>query len=36
MGTLPSALVGLAMTRVLHLRVWRVDLAPTAPQPEVA
>jgi uncharacterized protein (TIRG00374 family) len=35
-GTLPEALVGLVMTWVLHLRVWRVELVPTAQQAEVA
>jgi uncharacterized protein (TIRG00374 family) len=29
-GTLPVALVGLIMTWALHLRVWKVELAPTA------
>jgi uncharacterized protein (TIRG00374 family) len=33
-GTLPAALVGLVMTWVLHLRVWRVELAPTSLQTE--
>jgi uncharacterized protein (TIRG00374 family) len=35
-GTLPVALVGLVTTWVLHLRVWRVELAPVALQSEGA
>lgn len=35
-GTLPVALVGLVTTWALHLRVWRVELAPTTLQTEVA
>jgi glycosyltransferase 2 family protein len=34
-GTVPVALVGLATTWVLHLRVWRVELGPVPLQAEV-